>query len=286
MRRNFADVLKSADIDVHNEYLKIYELLFGKTISTSTGKKISLHDIFGAYFLGFYFRETCLSIEEFDTIHNFRFDEDPKDFCIADLVSICEYLHNMLIGYQSAQSSPMTESLYMKYPEIREMFLIMQIHTIMEKIGYEQSRKDDFIIYIEKSPIADSLVETKTIPDNMSYRLINYNHYSMKGNIDGKKDLLIQLATLLEPRRSTLKLIDSSLENDLFFLFNNANLRHNNVNPTDASKYQAYIASMSNDDLEELYDLVYQMCLQAFQELELSEKKDIINEFKEAAQKK
>jgi hypothetical protein len=108
----------------------------------------------------------------------------------------------------------------------------------------------------------------------------------MKGNIDEKKDLLIQLATLLEPRRSTLKLIDSSLENDLFFLFNNANLRHNNVNSTDASKYQAYIASMSNDDLEELYDLVYQMCLLAFQELELSDKKDIINEFKEAAQKK
>lgn len=43
----------------------------------------------------------------------------------------------------------------------------------------------------------------------------------MKGQLEKKKSILVQLASLLEPKRKDLKKADKTLERDLFSIFNN-----------------------------------------------------------------
>lgn len=54
---------------------------------------------------------------------------------------------------------------------------------------------------------------------------------------------------------------------DLFYTFNNFNIRHNNVDPA-GPKYKKPVGDLTKEQLESWYDEVYQMCLLAFMRLE------------------
>ena len=97
MRRNFAQILKDAKIDIKAEYQKLYGLLYDRSIQVSNANRISVYDELSERFIGFYFRGTCLSIDEFDTIHGFHFEKAPVDFNIDKLILLCEYIENMLL---------------------------------------------------------------------------------------------------------------------------------------------------------------------------------------------
>ena len=152
-------------------------------------------------------------------------------------------------------------------------FYLQQIGQVIEKIGYMQASQNGLTIFVEKSPAAIAVSESVLVPKGLSYQLISYNHYSMKGQLEAKKNTLIQLAALLEPKRGDIKMADKMLEKDLFYLFNNLNIRHNNVEPTDSGKYKPFVAQMKSEELEHWYDETYQMCLLAFLQLEHLERK-------------
>ncbi len=138
--------------------------------------------------------------------------------------------------------------------------------------------QDELIIFTEKSVTAIAVSEI--VPNDISYKVISYNHHSMKGNLENKKDTILKLANLLEGKRKQLKSINSSLEDDLFYAFNNLNLRHNNKDKLLKGKYKEYVSNMSNTELEQWYDEVYQMCLLAFLEIEQIDRKKSFNELK------
>lgn len=76
--------------------------------------------------------------------------------------------------------------------------------------------QDGFVIYVEKSPAAFSVAENEEIPKEISYKLISYNHHSMKGNLQEKKNIILKLAELLEAKRSELSIVDKDFSSDLF----------------------------------------------------------------------
>lgn len=280
MRRNFAQILKDADIDIKVEYQKLYGMLYDRSIQVSSMNRISAYDELSERFNGFYFRGTCLSIDEFNDLHGFHFEKEPANFNIDHLISLCEYIYNMLIGYQTAQGSFGYGFTSMMPMPINIQFYMTQITQVIERIGYMQAIEDGYTIFVEKSPAAIAVAESELIPENLSYKLISYNHYAMKGNIEEKKAVLLQLALILEARRNDLEKADRTLETNLFYIFNNLNIRHNNINPDLKGKYKAYVARMSNDDLERWYDETYQMCLLAFLLLENLEREIKFNNLK------
>lgn len=280
MRRNFAQILKDAKIDIKTEYQKLYGMLYDRSIQVSNTKRISAYDELSDYFIGFYFRGTCLSIDEFNELHNFHFEKEPTNFNIDHLVSLCEYIENMLLGYQSAQYTLGYGDMATGYSNINIQFYIMHISQVIEKIGYMQSNQDGFVIFVEKSPETIAVAESELIPQDLSYKLISYNHYSMQGQLEAKKTILLQLASILEGKRKELKKADKTLEQDLFYIFNNLNIRHNNTNPEDTGKYKSYVAQMPTDELEKWYDETYQMCLLAFLHLEHVTRKQNFDELK------
>ena len=285
MRRNFAQILKDAKIDIKAEYQKLYGLLYDRSIQVSNANRISVYDELSERFIGFYFRGTCLSLNEFNDLHNLHFEKDTTDFNVDNLVSFCEYIYNMLMAYQTAQGSFGYGFSPMMSTPINIQFFITQINQVMDKIGYMQTNEDGAIIFVEKSPAAIAVSESSLIPENLSYRLISYNHYTMKGDLDAKRSVLQQLASILEAKRKNLNQADRVLENDLFYIFNNLNIRHNNVDPELKGKYKAYVEQMSNDELEKWYDETYQMCLLAFLQIENFARKAEFDELKAEIEK-
>lgn len=279
MRRNFAQILKDAKIDIKAEYQKLYGLLFDRSIQVSNTKRISAYDELSDYFIYFGFRGTCLSIDEFNDVYGFHFERDPKDFDIDYLVSLCEYTYNMLMGYQCTNGNGMGYG-YMVAAPINIQFYVMQIQRVIEAIGYMQSNQDGFVIFVEKSPEAIAVAESELIPDKLSYKIIAYNHYAMKGNIEAKKAVLLQLASILEGKRDVLKAADGTLERNLFYLFNNLNIRHNNIDSNDSAKYKQYVAHMPQEEIEEWYDEIYRMCLLAFLQIEHFDRRNKLNTLK------
>lgn len=275
MRRNFAQILKSGKVDYKKEYKKLYELLF-----SGDEEEDNCNSVYAALshsFTSFYFRGTYLSLQEFDEENGFNFpDPSQKDPKFNDLILLMEYFYNMLIVYQAC--APYTFGINVD-------FYMQHILCLCKKIGYKQARQNGFFIFVKEDAVSTSVAESELIPDDLSYKLITYDHHSMHGNLDEKKTIIIRLSGLLEAQRGKLHQVNSGLESDLFCIFNNFNIRHNNSDSI-SKKYQPVMANMEKKELEKWYDETYQMCLLAFMELEHADRKPKIDAIKEKLDKK
>lgn len=149
---------------------------------------------------------------------------------------------------------------------------MQQISKVIEATGYIESFEDGFTIFVPKDNGAIAVSESEYIPENVSYKVVAYNHHSMRGDLDAKKATLLVLADLLEPQRATLESIDKAFTGDLFYAFNNFYIRHINTDPQ-GPKYKKPIGDLPKGQLEHWYDEVYQMCLLAFLRLEHDDRK-------------
>ena len=270
MRCSFADVLKNGKIDIEREYSKLYDLFFVK----DKREIKSLADLISLNFETIYFRGTCLDLDEFNQQYGFNFVKQPQKLNIDYLVSFCEYIYNFVVAAKD-------DFFFMQN---NKMFYMQHILKVIDSIGYMQSSDNGFVIFVEKNQAAISVSEI--VPEEISYKVISYNHYSMRGDIEGKKATLLILANQLEPQEKKLNQIDATFKSELFFAFNNLNIRHNNTDPVDKRYYNKAVADMSEEELEHWYDETYQMCLLAFLRLEHIDRKNAISELKKKVEAK
>lgn len=131
----------------------------------------------------------------------------------------------------------------------------------LQKYNHKAYKHDDRVLIIEDKPEITAVAEI--VEENLATQVIRYNHRSLKGDLDSKKQILIVLGAELEPKRKSLQELNKQLSEDIFFMLNNIDIRHNNRNPMDPSKYKEFVYKMDNDQLEEWYDELYQMMLLA-----------------------
>ncbi len=269
----FSQVLKDAKVDIKREYDRLYAMFCIHKVANINGTEMTLKEICATNFINLPFRGTCVSLDDFDDFYGYYFEKEPKDFGIDYLVSFCEYSYNL-----SAYNQGLGYGMPMTGVERGVQLYIKQVIRVIDAIGYTGNAKDGVTDFVPKDQAAISVSEI--VEPNLSYKVIEYNHHSMKGNLDQKKAIIIALADQLEPRRDKLKEINSSLASDLFFLFNKVNLRHNNINPK-GKKCVPFVSDMGNDEIECWYDDIYQMCLLAFLELDNLERKNRVKKLKE-----
>lgn len=262
----FSQVLKNASVDIKKEYDRLYTLFFLNRFVLN-GTKYNLHDYCGLDFDRIHFRGTCISLEDFDKSHNFSFMHYPNEFDIDYLVSFCEYSYNLVTCTRSSIVIMNAMSFYTQ-----------QVLQVIESIGYMENPHDGIMDFLPKDQAAISVAEI--VDSSLSYRVIEYNHHSMKGDLERKKDVLLVLADKLEPLRNDLKGINKKLESQLFTLLNSINIRHNNSDP-DGNYYHQVVAEMTEDEIESWYDDTYQMCLLAFLELEHVERKNRVKQLQD-----
>ena len=126
----------------------------------------------------------------------------------------------------------------------------------LDKTNHEwKTLQDDNIIIVEKNVYASEvsqIVSETNIED--AIKVLEYNHFSNKGNIQRKKEILISLANYLEPLRDELNAFEELKEvmkvngkkiiavEQLFGMYNNLGLRHNND--------KQYHLNMNDEELE------------------------------------
>lgn len=258
MRKSFVDILHSAQFDVTTEFDRLKTLFYKQTIKYQPQnsiyiKNITLHDIINSWFALVSFRNNALSLDDFDSANDFTFSQYHSSVDIDYFVTFCEYLENIILDIQKKLPSDFWGVCNL---------IVQQIHNSIEKICYMELKKDDLISYVPKNATAINAAEIIG-DDDLSYNTIYYNHHSLSGDLEGKKEILIKFANLFESRKAESKGVCDKLSENLSYAFNNFNIRHNNIDPASKS-YQEFFAKLSDFEKEELYDDTYQLCLEFF----------------------
>lgn len=267
-RKDFAQVLQDADVDIKREYDRLYNSFYIQKTQDSYGNVGTLSDFCGMVFINMPFRGTCLTLDDFDEFYDFHFEKVPSNFSIDYLITFCEYTYNLIL-YANIETGFMFMSPKQLY--------IQQVMKVVDIIGYMGTQKNGVTIFAPKSEAAIEVA--KILPDNLSYKVIEYNHHSLKGDLEGKKAIILLLADKLEGSKDKLGQTNNTLKTNVFFAFNNLNIRHNNCD-IESKHYKEYIANMDKRDLEIWYDETYQLCLLAFLELNNVERTKKFDELK------
>jgi len=272
MRKSFADILKNAQFDVTKEYFRLNILFYEQKIKYHTqnspySKIDTLHNIINSCFTLVSFRNNALSLDDFDRANGFTFSQYHSFVDIDYFITFCEYLENIILDIQKKLPSDFWGVCNL---------IVQQIHNSIEKICYMKLKKDDLISYVPKNATAITAAEIIE-DDDLSYNTIFYNHHSLSGDIEGKKEILLKFANLYESRKAEAKGVCDKLSENLRYAFNNFNIRHNNIDLASKS-YQEFFAKLSEPAKEELYDDTYQLCLEFFIALD---NKDKIKKFED-----
>jgi hypothetical protein len=172
---------------------------------------------------------------------------------MPDLFLLIEYILNIL------RRCDMAIKICEMYNTTSDYYLLKEnCISFIDHFGYTNKYFDDdeIEIIIENNVAAISVAETASL--EISKKVIEYNHFILKGNILAKRDILTLIGNEIEPRRRKLEQINSNISNDLFFLLNNMNLRHNNIDKS-SKNYNELLTQMSKDRIEYWYDEIYQL---------------------------
>lgn len=138
-----------------------------------------------------------------------------------------------------------------EYEETRKLIDELEKYMGLSKIEY-----DDRVILYTGDPKLDQALKNVPKPE-LALELIKYKKET-KNSID-KRKILKQLDVLTEPITDAIKK-KYQPANDLDCILNNFDLRHNNSDPK-SKDYKPNIATLTEEQLCEIYDVSYELIL-------------------------
>lgn len=248
-RQNYFDILNRMEFDPQRELKNLVDLLEMEKNFKSIYYETSLNSAISNNFLDYPNRSTFTSYSkmmEFIGANIYNTTEQ--------LFVFSEFLVDIFCNLAEKFTEEESEFIQIIFDNIK-MFLELSNH---EMITLDNGNK----IIVEKNVYASEasqIVSETSIEE--AIKVLEYNHFSNKGNIQRKKEILIALANYLEPFRRELnnseELKDILKVNNqkviafekLFEMYNNFGLRHNNSNQ--------YHLDLADDELELWYDDIY-----------------------------
>ena len=267
MRKTFLEILEENNFSYQIEYERLRDIFYG-TYRYDGFAKITLYSQINSNFLKIKFRKNALSLDDFDRANGYNFKRRERIINLDELISFCEYIINFITAISINYALSDVVKLIEK-----------QVDTIMDTICYMPVEKKGITIFVPKEPAAIEV--SQIVDEEISYKVLSYNHYSLKGNVEEKRKVLEKFALHLEPRQTELQELNPTLKKDIFYAFNNLNIRHNNLDETDAGNFNQKFSDFTDEEKEKLYDYVYNYCLEAFLELENKEGRRIIKDLKQ-----
>ena len=255
-RKTFFQVLQEGTFDCIDEFFRLNKWFYNRN------SPFTLCEECKGNFLRFPYRGTCISLKDFDNTYGFNYANGgiTKDIDVDYLISFCEYSYNLV---STLTNNPTECSEY-----------INQVRKVIEKAEHIENRMENgCVVFVPKK--REAIIAAESVNNNnLSFEILEYNHHSMKGNLERKKNALISFATYFENKRKDLKEFNQNFERNLFTMFNEFNIRHNNngKNPL--------LENITDDKLEEYYDLTYELCLTAFSILGGKESNEKVKEIR------
>lgn len=264
MRNTFADIMRSRGVDVALEYERLHVLVYGE------GDFCSVMEQCFEYMP---FRGTAIALADFERECGLSYVY-VNDLSLDSLLGFAEYIYN----FARAIASSVSYGVIRFHEEAKS--IIRHIETLAEKLDYKFSNDDGFFILVEANN--DAWQAAEVAPREIATDLVNYTYRGLTGDIDAKQAKLAKMVKALEASRQQLKSLCKPLESDLFFLANNFNIRHNNVDAELPKQYNPNLKNLSSSELEAWYDELHRMCVAAVLLLHFSEKKCELDQFKSA----
>ena len=144
--------------------------------------------------------------------------------------------------------------------EVSDNFRILleNMQILLNHLNYEFKviPKEEKLILIPKNPAATSVAEISD--EETAMAILMYNHHTLKGDLETKRELLNSIARTYEP------LLKNPIEgyNDFFKktnqLLNNLHIRHNNF---EEENNKNLVIDIDDRTLEHWYDELYQLLL-------------------------
>ena len=257
MRRDFADALRSSEVNIIRDYINLFDFMWNSSRFDNGFVSMSAWDVIDEIFTPDFFGDTSVSLSDFDFRYSFDFPEPDDGVDLDLLVILCEYVTNLL------ERSLASRRLYQGYNSAFQNELKL-IDRIMDREGYRKAKKKGWTVFVPRDTAADAAAEV--LPDPISWQQLAYGHHSLKGDVEGKKELLFKLGHELESRRQALRDVNARLEKRVFACLNRLDIRHDNR--SEGANHNPALDHLSDADLESLYDAVYRMLLVAFLELD------------------
>lgn len=275
-RRNIFEILENK-WDIVEEIKRIYKLLNRNSITNPFGKDMSPIDIVNQYcFHNWDNRHSYLNIEDMAEALNIviEYYNIPSNLSTTLILNYLEFASNIVMLCDTKIFEEDTKFEY--YTDYR--ILDENIDIALEHLNFckYELNNEERIILIEKNTSATAVAEI--VDEDTACKVIEYNHYLLKGDIDKKKEILLQLASKYEGMRNSIKNLNSKLDDDIGFMLNNIHIRHNNKS---GKNKKEYVSKMRKDSLEKWYDETYQMLLLAFLLNEQTDRSKKISQLKE-----
>ena len=263
MRKSIFEIV-SENVNIENETERIIDMSkYEKTLCVQSNSYFTLFDYVDNYcFNEWEQRGHFVDVDDFLNALDFDDLEHRATYDEESLLTLIELVYNF---WNLSEQDLENDDLGFKLQWCGNYY---HLKNVMDDILNQYNHKvyadedNNCIFVIEDKEEVTAVVEI--LPSVLATKVIKYNHRSLKGEIGLKKEILIALGAELEPLRKKLKELNGTMEDTIFFMLNSLNLRHNNCNVEDKAKYKKYVADMTDIELEEYYDELYQMILLAF----------------------
>lgn len=249
MRTNLYELLSKRNFNAYKEYETLWTL-FKSEASIPLNRYMNPLAVYidEVYFRELPFRGSFTSIDEMmSALHIYSSSNK-----IEELLLFCEFLIAVLPEEKVGRN---------QFLEKQRKTIMGNIEYILERTSHELVLDPDGNAIIVEKNKATTLAAQLVNDDVIAFELIEYNHFALKGDLEGKKKLLFSIAAYIEPILKSKVLQNNGykqLESDAGFLFNNFHIRHNNKV---GAKAQDYISTVKDSDLEEWYDKAYEVAL-------------------------
>lgn len=271
MRKNIFEILESR-YNTFSEFVVIEQLfnsplLIDNRYYVNGNQTTIVNAVNNTCFYKWKQRGTCLTAEDMMK----KLDLTGLK-ALADEGKICklEYICNMVYLVNTNLFSPQFTKTY-------EFFMFEQnIKILLEHLNYEEHvfDEDEKVILIPKNPAATAVAEISS--EDTAMAILMYHHASLEGKLAEKKDILRRIAQEYEPT------LDKPIEGftDYFKtannMLNNLDIRHNN---RDGKNKKKLVLNLTDLELENWYDELYQLLLFCVLIKDNKERKDNMSEF-------
>lgn len=230
-RIHIFDILNQK-IDFEKEYDRLCSLLR----SNSPSYVMSLYEQMSRYFIKWKYRGTAL---KFADIWEHIIWHDPIEERVFLLIELI-----MNFEHAGCFSLDGNDAINRNYQPLKE-----NIQVILDRTGHEIITIEDKLLVVEKRSEATAVAEITN-----DYQVLEYNHFSLKGDLNKKMAIINHLYKNFEPKRKDLNDKEfQSIYDDYAFLANSFS-RHN-------SEENLKILELTEVHIEQILDNAYDLYL-------------------------
>ena len=214
---------------------------------------VSLKQMIEPHFMKCPIRGTAISIDDLFETYSKHWAANT----LEGLLLYCEIISNLIY---TLPSNYLTDHDICRNRDQ----IISNVKYILEKTGNQfAAGAGKVLIIVPKDELVHAVIEDISDKD-VGLAILEYGRFSNKGNLKRKRETLVKIARLLEPKLKDNKLTEprKSLADNIDFVLNNFNIRHNNEAGKSAN---VLLPELTAQMLEIVYDDLYQAMLLFFE---------------------